>query len=310
MAITINTNTYAGEFAKSYIAPSILGGLTLGGNHLTIKANIKNKLTLTIGDIGDVIQEYSCNPSPSGTVSLDERVLDPKLLMVFFQNCKTDLIDTWASEEMVAGANNTSNPKSFDDFLFERIQARVEKQVDRLIWSGNIAGSGGIFTASPYLKYADGFFKIAAADSTTGKITATTLAANNILAEMAKVYAAIPTTVLFGSGELKWFLPFSALRLYQAAQEQFITSNSNYTINQAPNYNYKGITLIPVGMEDNKMFVSVKENLFYGTDLLSDKNEYRVIDESVSSAKDYLDVIMKFSHGVQYAIGADVVIYN
>ena len=312
MSIVINTNTYAGKFAQEYIAPALLGGKTLGGNHLTIKANVKNSLKLTIASSStNLIQAYSCAFTPQGSISLGERYLTPVVLKVNWENCKKDLVNTWASEQMVAGANNTDNTKTFNDFLIERVQTEVASEIDEIIWLGKIAGSGGVYTTKPYLKFQDGFFTKAVADSTSIKVSSPiTITSSNVIQELTRTYNLIPDTIFDLVDSLKFFVSRDVYRAYGIAQDAFFSANSNYQVNNKINYDFRGIQLIPVSMGTSHMFVGDMRNLFFATDLEGDYQTYTMLDLSKTTGDDLIRVIMEFSIDVNYGIGAEVVSYG
>ena len=312
MSITINTNTYVGKFAQEYIAPALLGGKTLGGNHLTIKANVKNSLRLTIASTStNLIQAYACSFNAQGTVTLGERYLTPVLLKVNWENCKKDLVNTWASEQMVAGANNTDNTKLFNDFLIERVQTEVASEVDEIIWLGKIAGSGGIYATKPYLKFQDGFFTKAVADANTIKISSPlTISSSNVIQELTRVYNAIPDTIFDLVDSLKFFVSRDVYRAYGIAQDAFFSANSNYQVNNKMNYDFRGIQLIPVSMGTSHMFVGDKRNLFFATDLEGDLQTYQMLDLSKTTGDDLIRIIMEFSLDVNYGNSSEIVSYG
>ena len=62
-------------------------------------------------------------------------------------------------------------------------------------------------------------------------------------------------------------------------------------------------------MSDNTMIAAEKSNLFFGTGLLSDQNEVRVIDMGDTDGSQNIRVIMRFTAGVQYAQVSDIVLY-
>jgi len=57
------------------------------------------------------------------------------------------------------------------------------------------------------------------------------------------------------------------------------------------------------------MILTPKSNLYFGTGLLSDFNEVRVIDESEILGSQNVRVVMRFTAGVQHVFGGDVVYY-
>ena len=53
-----------------------------------------------------------------------------------------------------------------------------------------------------------------------------------------------------------------------------------------------------------------KSNLYFGTGLLSDMNEVKVLDMADLDGSQNVRVIMRFTSGVQYGIGSDIVLYH
>jgi hypothetical protein len=50
--------------------------------------------------------------------------------------------------------------------------------------------------------------------------------------------------------------------------------------------------------------------LYFGTGLLNERNEVRVLDMADLDGSDNIRVILRFFAGVQYGIGSDVVLYS
>ena len=73
-----------------------------------------------------------------------------------------------------------------------------------------------------------------------------------------------------------------------------------------PMYNGVKIAHCP-GMPADKMVAAQKSNLFYGTDLVSDSTEIRMLDMSALDGSDNVRVVAKFTAGVQHAQGGDIV---
>jgi hypothetical protein len=64
------------------------------------------------------------------------------------------------------------------------------------------------------------------------------------------------------------------------------------------------------GLSSNKMVAAQKSNLFFGTGLLSDKNEVRLIDMADIDGSQNFRLIMRMAAGIQYGIGSDIVYYG
>jgi len=58
------------------------------------------------------------------------------------------------------------------------------------------------------------------------------------------------------------------------------------------------------------MVAAQKSNLFFGTGLLSDSQEVKVIDMSDVDGSQNVRVVMRATAGVQYGIGGDIALYT
>jgi hypothetical protein len=58
------------------------------------------------------------------------------------------------------------------------------------------------------------------------------------------------------------------------------------------------------------MMAAEKSNLYFGTGLLSDHNEVKVIDMADIDGSQNVRIVMRFTAGVQYGIGSDIVLYT
>jgi hypothetical protein len=75
--------------------------------------------------------------------------------------------------------------------------------------------------------------------------------------------------------------------------------------------NFQGIPmLLCPGMSDNKIIATLKSNLHFGTGLLSDFNEVRVLDMANLDGSQNYRIIMRYTAGTVVGINADVVYYG
>jgi len=125
--------------------------------------------------------------------------------------------------------------------------------------------------------------------------------------ELTKVVNAIPNTV-YGKEDLYIYVPTNIVKAYQVA-----LGTANYQFNAFTGFaplNFQGINLAWCpGMPSNIMIAAQKSNLFFGTALLSDKNEVKVLDMADLDGSQNVRVIMRYTAGVQYGIASDITIY-
>ena len=117
MATTTSiTTTYAGEFAGKYVSAALLSANTIEQGGVEIKPNVKYKEVLKKLSTDDLVKDASCDFSATSTVTLTERILQPKDLQINLQLCKADFRSDWEAIQMGYSAFDTL-PKNFPRFL-------------------------------------------------------------------------------------------------------------------------------------------------------------------------------------------------
>ena len=311
MATTTNvTTTYAGESSGKWISAALLSGVTLSNELITILPNVKFKSVVSNLVSASGLADASCDFTATGTVTLTERILEPKSLQVNKQLCKADFRDTWQAIEMGYSAHDVL-PKSFADYLLAHQVEQVAADIEQHIWNGD-AGNSGEFNGFMTLLTTD------AALPAAQEVAGTTLTAANIITELGKVADAIPSR-LYGKEGLRIYVSQNAMRLYVRSLGGFGTSglgangvDAKGTMwYQGGELMFDGIPLVVAnGLTANQMLATTKENLFFGTGLLSDNNEVRLIDEAEITGSQNVRIIMRMTAGVQYGNVSDIVTYG
>lgn len=308
MATTTNiTTTYAGEFAGKYIAAALLSGITLDKGLIEIKPNVKYKEVIKKVATDGIVKNATCDFDPTSTLTLTERILQPEEFQVNLQLCKKDFRSDWEAIQM--GYSVYDNlPASFTDFLIAHVAEKVAQKIEQNIWAG-VNASAGEF---------DGFTTLFAADSDVVDVTATTVTAANVVTELGKLVDAIPST-LYGKEDLTLYVPQNVAKAYVRALGGFGTSGlgANGVDNKGTMWygqgdlNFDGIRVAMVnGLGSNKMVAAQASNLYFGTGLLSDHNEVKVLDLSDVDGSQNIRIVMRFTAGVQYGFGSEVVLYS
>ena len=306
MATSITT-TYAGEFAGKYISAALLSADTIEGGGITVKPNVKYKEVMKTLSTNALVKDAACDFADQSTVTLAERVLQPKEFQVNLELCKKDFHNDWEAVQMGYSAFD-SLPPSFADFLIGHIAAKVAQKTEENIWQGATANAGEF----------NGFTALLAADSDVIDVTGTTVTAANVITELGKVVDAIPTSV-YGKEDLYIYVSQNIARAYVRALGGFGASglgangvnNAGTTWYNGGDLAFDGVKLfVCSGMPDNDMVAAQKSNLFFGTGLLSDHNEVKLIDMADLDGSQNVRVVMRFTAGVQHGIGADIVYYT
>ena len=311
MPTTVNVSTsYAGEFAGRYIAAALLSAPTLDKNGVTIIPNVKYKQVVKkVTSDANLIKDAGCDFAPTGTISLTERILQPKELMVNLNLCKTSFESDWSALEMGFSSFDVL-PKTFADFLIAHVSEKVAAATETAIWtgtasSGSFAGFGSIVSTDALLPAAQ-------------EVAGTTVTAANVITELGKIVDAIPQTV-YGKEDLKIFVAPNIARAYIRALGGFGTSGlgGNGTEGKGTQWYtngelmFDGVALFVVnGLAANTAICAQTANLYFGCGLMSDLAEVQVIDTSSTLGDKNVRVIMRYSAGVQIGAIEDVVTYG
>lgn len=309
MATTTNiTTTFSGTFANDYIAAALLSGATLNNGGITVKPNVKYKEVIKkVATDANVIKDASCDFTDTATVTLTERILQPEEFQVNLELCKKDFRSDWEAAQMGMSTFD-SLPPSFADFLVAHVAGLVAEKTENNIWKGD-ADNAGEF---------DGLVTKMIADATVIDVANTTVTAANVIAEMGKVVDAIPSA-LYGKEDLYLYVSQNVARAYVRALGGFGASGlgANGTNNEGTQWwnngalSFDGVKIfVANGLADNTMVAAEKSNLFYGTSLVSDSSEVKVLDMGDLDGSQNVRVIMRFTSGVEYGIGSDIVLYS
>ena len=308
MATTTSiTTTYAGEFAGQYISAALLSGSTLDNGLISIKPNIKFKEVIKKVSTDGLVKDAGCDFDPTSTLTLTERILEPTSQQVNLQLCKKDFQSDWDAVSMGISAFD-SLPPSFADFLIGHVAAKVAQRTEQSIWDG-AAATNGDFAGFKELMLAD-------ADVTDVGAGAAVTAAN-VIEKLGLVVDSINSTI-YTSEDLYIYVSQNVARAYVRALGGFqATIGAAGLDNQGTQwYNGGGLTFDGVkiavanGLADNTMVAAEKSNLYFGTGLLSDNQEVKVIDMADIDGSQNVRVVMRFTAGVQYGIGSDIVLYS
>ena len=303
---TITGSSYAGEFAGKYLGAALLSADTLDKGAITILPNVKYKAAMKVGAMANLVRSADCDfDSSTSTLTLTEKVLTPTELQVNLQICKKELHADWEAAQMGFSAFDEL-PPLFSDYVIGRVAAEVANATETSIWSGS-AGEGNF----------DGFETLLTADADVVDVTAGTVTSTNVITELGKIVDAIPSAV-YGKDDLTIYVSSNIARAYIRALGGFVaTIGAAGSDNKGTQWygggelSFDGINIfVAKGLADNTAVAAQKSNLFFGTGLLNDRNEVRVVDTSESLGDNNIRVVMRYTAGVQHGIGSDIVLYS
>lgn len=304
------TSTYAGEFAGKYISAALLSGKTLAEGAITVKPNVKFKEVVKKVASTNIIADGTCDfTETSSALTLTERILQPEEFQVNLELCKKDFRSDWEAIQMGYSAFDNL-PPSFSDFLLGHVAAKVAEKTEQNIWGGVNANAGEF----------DGFTVLMAADSDVNDAandSETSYTSSNIVSLLGNVVDSVPSAV-YGKEDLTIYLPTVALQAYVRALGGFGASGlgaagtddkGSQWYNMGNALAFEGIKIQHApGMPANHIVAGEASNLYFGTGLLADHNEVKVIDMADLDGSQNVRVVMRFTSGIQYGIGGDLVL--
>ena len=301
------SSTYAGEFAGKYIAAALLSAKTLENDLITVVPNVKYKEVIQKLDVSGIVHDASCDFTTSGSVALSERVLTPKELQVNLELCKQNFLDSWEALQLGYSAFDEI-PASFNDYLISYVGGKVAEATEQSIWGGSASVNGefrGFLPALSASAAAGGAGAVVQGASSTGSIDST-----NVIAALNNLYESIPDTV-FGKEDLMIYVPTNVAKAYQKVLGTDYANgyNNQVTVGEKPmNFNGIDLAMCP-GMTASYMVAAEKSNLFFGTGLMSDYNEVKVLDMADLDGSQNYRVIMRYTGDTEFGIGSDIAIH-
>ena len=294
MAVITNPGTYAGEAARPYVAAAVLSADTIANGYISVLENVHSKAVLRKFS-GTALTAATCTFTDQNSLTLGEAVLEASPLQVNEQVCNKDLRATWEAVQM--RGQSSAAPADFTSYVAQYVAAKVAEGIEYNLWQGNFDSNGSGAGGAAYTSF-DGIcekLKDGYNAGTMQQLAGPTTAAN-ILTRLADLTAEAPTAIA-GDPNAKIFMSRASAQLYYQAvagdyQLQFL--------NDGLVSRYAGYDIItPAGMPNDAFILSRGENLYFGTDLLTDHIQASVLDLSGVTGDDVTRVIMKFSGGTQ-----------
>ena len=299
MATTTNISTnYVGEVAGKYIAEMIKEANTISENLVTVLPNVVSPQFVRKIETAEGFVDYACGWNPTGSITLSERQLAPKKIKQDLELCKEDFRQLWTSIEMGFSAHNDKLPGTEQEAILLSLGKDVARKVDVDIWEGD--GLAGNFA---------GLIPALVADADVVDIsTPIPVTSANVEAEIGRFLDGI-SDVLFGADGMVYGVATNVIRALRRAYGT--QARANGTFLKPSEFDFEGTILTEIkGLNANTMVAYNKEQVFFGTGLLSDLNEIRIKDMDESDLSGIVRMKMVMTGGVQYAFGGEITLYR
>jgi len=279
---TVSPNTYAGLWSGKYVAAALLSGETLSKELITLHPNVAYKEVIRNWQNTVAIDSATCDYTDGSSVTLGEYVLTTVEKQVNLTLCKNNLRTTWEAAQAGFSAFEKL-PATFEEFLLAQVAAEVAQGVELGIWKTNTFYTGGMVQ---YL--IDNSAIVSAGSGATS--------GSNVVARLQEALDYSPAA-LYGKEGYQYYVGPSTMKAYQAALSAG-NYNFQFYVGEKP-MNFQGIpvTMCP-GLNDSDCVLGLKSDLHFGTGLLSDYNEVKVIDMSDIDGSQNVRTIMRFTGGI------------
>jgi len=281
-------------YSRSYINEQIVDNFrTLPG----IKAATK----LANVTFGQVTKASTCNFT-APTETLDAIDIDVTATSVMSQICQFDIEQSFLSIQMAQGSNGDFSVPSFMAYYWKELAMKALEERNYRRWQGDI------LSVDANLHLVDGHLKKLNADASVIKIAGVASTTANVVAELTKVYQALPSKVRSEVNVLRMFVSPNIAANYRIATAS--QNNTNY-ITQDLGLSFLGVKMVEdAGLPNDTAVFTTNYNLIYAFDGMSDVQELKAINLADTTAEPYIRTRANQKEGYFHVNGNEIVIYR
>jgi hypothetical protein len=300
MAFSVNQPNFNGKAAGFYISAALKEAKSL--DYMQVLENIKYKENIQKMDGSGLVKDSDCNAFTSaGNLSLTEATLEPKSLQNNLSLCKGTLLTSYAALQMRAGRDAMPSV-SFEDYVISYMGEIIADATETSIWRGT-TGTAGEFNG--FMTY----WLLPGTDATVVQSSASAAyTSGNILANLQTFVSDIiggATIDVLGKDDAYIFMNPKTFQFYIQALSALGYVNTYQQDTWNPLFEGIKIAVVP-GMIDNQLCFAETSNLYFGTDLLSDSTRISLLDQSLVTGSDNINLVARYTAGVVAGIGANV----
>jgi hypothetical protein len=282
-------------YSKAYVSENVQ-------DNYRLLAGIKYETKIANVLFTDITKAASCNFT-AGTQPLDAKEIDVCSLSAMAEICRFDLETSFLALQMAQGSNGSFEVASFMNYYWDEMAKQIGSEIATIRWRGNTSlTSGFLSTCDGYekgLSGATGIVKVTAAGSVTS---------GNVLAEMVKVHAALPAAVQHKTSDLRFYVSSNVAAAYQYAAA---AGNTIAYVTRPLDLTFLGIkVVICEGMSNNRMVLTLKDNLIYAFDGLDDDKALKAINLEDTTADALLRTRVNYKVGFHFVNPTEIVFYH
>jgi len=285
------TTTYAGELAGEICRKALVSNVSAG--YVTMKPNVPYKSVARKIEDTVTFAAGTCDFTPTGTITLTERILTLEEFQVQRQICKKDFFTDWSAADVMSGRVNTQ----IQDAIVERLVSGIAANNETVMWSGVNATTG---------QY-DGFETLIAASAAPSAGTGTL--------DDTTIIGAIWSLISTASNGVKGAAEKPTIYMGQVAWEAYmqaqIAAGNGWYLTGGPEVNKRFVGMYEIavcpGMSDDVLIFSQKSNLMLGTWQENQMNEVFILDMQNLDGSQNVRYGARFYLGAQICVAEDIV---
>jgi hypothetical protein len=289
------TTTYAGELAGEIVAKALLQNVS--AQYVTMKPNVPYKSVVRKIDDTVSFAAGTCDFTPTGTITLTERILTLEEFQVQRQICKKDFFIDWTTADVMSGRVNTQ----IQDAIIGRLVGGIAAANETIMWSGVNA------TAGQY----DGFETIIKAAPGTISAGSGALTSGNIIATIWDVINTAPAAVKGAAEKPAIYMGQAAWEAYMQAQ---IADGNGWYLTGGPEVSKRFVGMYEIyvcpGMTANNIIFAQPSNLMLGTWQENQMNEVFILDMQNLDGSQNVRYGARFYLGAQIAVAEDITFWG
>lgn len=297
MALDLSGLTaWVDENKMDLIKEAVLKGRTV--DLINVQGGIKNAATINKLATTLNAQQGACGWNATGSTELTQRTITVCDVKINESICLNDLEDYYTSTMMNPGSYNEDIP--FEQIFAENKRDQIMALVEDMIWRGDTNGSGNLALCNGFLNLLEG---LTASVGSYDTVASTGLTAGNAISVVDDMVNSVPSDVI-DDENLMLFMSYADYRTYSAALRDANLFHYTGAENQGQEFSQMvpgtNVRVIAVrGLNtDNSLVLSPAWNMYVGTDLLTDAEDFRIF---YSQDNDEVRFLAKWKIGVQVA---------
>jgi hypothetical protein len=282
-------------YSKAYLSEESLA------DNYRLLPGVKDKTKLATVLFSQPLQASNCSfTAPDDDLSAVE--ISVCALSSMAQICQFDLEQSFLALQMAKGSNGDFTVASFMDFYWNEMAKAIGNDLELIRWQGDTE------SANATLALCDGYIKGLLADSTVIDVNNTTVTASNVLAELAKIFAAAPSDIIRKKADLRLYVSTNVANAYELAAA---SGNTMTYVTTPLQLTYLGVKVVVCeGMPNDTAVLTLKDNLIYAFDAEGDSKALKAVNLADTVAEPYIRTRANMKVGFVHVNGAEIVLYS